>query len=93
MKHKLKNIAVYPIQIDGTDITAHPEQIVEAEITSRNRYLIQNKFLEDLGIILEKKKAKEEEEKKDIEPDFLEEKSEMPKKKGRKSKKNKSEDE
>lgn len=61
VKHKLKNIANRPIPVDGTNLKPNPGQIVEAEITTRNKYLIQNKFFEDLGIVEEKAKNKTEE--------------------------------
>ena len=64
MKHRIKNIANRTIPIDGTKLKPKPEQIVKAEITPRIKYLINNKFFEDLGEIEEVKKKEEEEEEK-----------------------------
>ncbi len=64
-KHKLKNIVNKPIPLEGVDFVPGPGQCIDVEITSRNKYLIQNKFYEDLGEIFEdspKKKEKEEKE-------------------------------
>ena len=60
MKHKLKNIANRPIPVDGTDLNPMPGEIVEAEITNKLKYMIKNKFFEDLGIVEEKAKPIED---------------------------------
>ncbi len=62
MKHKLKNIANRPIPIgtDGSILSPRPGEIVEVEITGRLKYLIKNKFFEDLGIVEEEAKLTED---------------------------------
>ena len=47
MKHKLKNIAKFPMPIG--ELKAKPGEIVEAELTPKIEYLIKNNFFEDLG--------------------------------------------
>ncbi len=60
-KHKLRNIADRPIPLEGVDFVPESGQIVEVDITSRNKYLIQNKFYEDLGEAFEGYSPKKEE--------------------------------
>lgn len=49
MKHRLKNIANRPIPLEGTDVIPEPGEVAEVEMNDRNRYLVKNKFYEDLG--------------------------------------------
>lgn len=52
-KHRLKNIANRPIPVDGTDLKPVSGEIVEAKITKKLKYMIKNKFFEDLGVVEE----------------------------------------
>ena len=72
-KHKLRNIANRGIPIEGIDFVPEPGQIVDVELTSRNNYLIQNKFYEDLGEAFkdDSPKKKEKEEKQEAENTFV----------------------
>lgn len=91
VKHKIKNIANRALPVDGTNFIPESGQIVEAEITPRLKNMIQNRFFEDLGEVIEEKKAIEEKKElieEEAKPDFVGyEDTPTTTKKGRKKKK------
>ena len=50
MKHKIKNITERTLPAyDGTGRFIKSEEIIESELTEKVRYMINNRFFEDLG--------------------------------------------
>lgn len=72
VKHQLKNITEKNIYVEDTGKYTYPGSIVEAELTTRNRYLISNKVLEDCGAVPTNPiKSKEEGKEKDVTEDQI----------------------
>jgi hypothetical protein len=49
MKHKIKNISNRQIPVDGIEIAPKQGEIVVVDMTERNKWLVKDKFYEDLG--------------------------------------------